>query len=87
MAQAKLFDDHVYLESQQTGQDFDFLEAFEDTFQGDDSSEARFKPLAQWFEAKEQVVERLTEHLGVACEAMLAANEDAARHIASKGNA
>uniref|UniRef100_A0A6T8NQ85 Uncharacterized protein n=1 Tax=Hemiselmis andersenii TaxID=464988 RepID=A0A6T8NQ85_HEMAN len=86
VAQAKLFDDHMFLESQQTGQDFDFLEAFEDTFQGEDSSEARFKPLAQWFEAKQQVVERLTEHLGLATDAMLTANEEASRHIASKGD-
>lgn len=41
-------------------QDVDFLGAFEDTFQGEDSAEMRFKPLGKWFEAKEQVIQRLT---------------------------
>lgn len=63
------------------GQDFDFLGAFEDTFVGEDSSEARFKPLGKWFENKERVVERLTMHLEKACEEMVNANMDASNRI------
>ena len=49
-----MFTDHALLETV-PGQDFDFAEAFEDTFHGEGSSEARFKPLGKWFENKELV--------------------------------
>lgn len=84
--QKKLFEDHELLETV-PGQDFDFLEAFEDTFHGEESSEARFKPLGKWFENKERVVERLTMHLEKACEVMVDANIDVARHIQGQDNA
>ena len=86
ISQKKLFEDHELLETV-PGQDFDFLEAFEDTFHGEESSETRFKPLGKWFENKERVVERLTMHLEKACEVMVDANIDVSRHIQGQDNA
>jgi hypothetical protein len=74
--QVKLFEDHMALESQ-PGPGIDLLGTMDDAADAG-AAETRFKPLAEWFETKEGLIEQLTTNLESVCSQMQQLNNIAA---------
>ena len=74
--QLRLFQDHMALESQ-PGPGIDLLGTMDDAADAG-AAETRFKPLAEWFETKETLIEQLTTNLESVCSQMQNLNHVAA---------
>jgi hypothetical protein len=74
--QLRLFQDHMALESQ-PGPGIDLLGTMDDAADAG-AAETRFKPLAEWFETKETLIEQLTTNLESVCGQMQELNQVAA---------